>query len=205
MTYRLIAAGLALSLLAGQASAQQAEDGGGFFEVIGIADNDLLNIRANASPAGMVIARLPNGTRLKSHGCQEVKTYRWCKVEDVNDPKLVGWAPGRYLQDTAANAAGAGQGDETAVAAVMQIPCARYYGQPMKLCQASAVRSEDGEAAVTVAWPDGGERTIRFKASKVLSADSPDPVKASREDSLHMIRIGKGERFEIPDALPSGE
>lgn len=214
MRRRFIAASAALLMIAGPVVAQDSATAAGdtaqepdFFEVTNVADNDLLNVRATATAAGMVIARLPNGSRVKNQGCREVNKYRWCKVQDVNDPKLIGWVPGRYLQETSVDGGQVitGEDGETiSVAATGEVPCARYYGQPMRLCQARVERSEDGEAAVTMTWPDGGERTIRFSDGKPKSADSPDPMKFTREADLNMIRIGKGERFEIPDALPFG-
>jgi uncharacterized protein YraI len=68
------------------------------FEVIGIAENDLLNLRATASPSGMLVARVPNGTLLRSHGCVEVGENRWCKVSEIDTPTIMGWAAERYLQ-----------------------------------------------------------------------------------------------------------
>ena len=50
-----------------------------YFEIVGIADNDLLNLRATASAGGMVIGRLPNGSRVKNLGCTEVKAIAGVK------------------------------------------------------------------------------------------------------------------------------
>lgn len=65
--------------------------------VSGLAPDDLLNIRATASAMGKTEARLPSGTALKNYGCNTFNGYPWCKVEDVKNPALVGWAPARYL------------------------------------------------------------------------------------------------------------
>ncbi|MBN9549474.1 MAG: SH3 domain-containing protein [Alphaproteobacteria bacterium] len=65
--------------------------------VSGLAPDDLLNIRATASAIGKTEARLPSGTALKNYGCNTFNGYPWCKVEDVKNPALVGWAPARYL------------------------------------------------------------------------------------------------------------
>ena len=99
-----IAVALALLAHAGIAGAQEAEQATpevDAFEVIGIADTDLLNLRATASPAGMLIARVPNGTLVRNHGCAEVNGISWCKVADVENPTVMGWAAERYLQPTA--------------------------------------------------------------------------------------------------------
>jgi hypothetical protein len=85
-----------------------------------------------------------------------------------------------------------------------QIPCARYYGQPMTQCVARVKRVGDGSAMVTVAWPDGGQRVILFIDGRADNSDSPETLTYTREADLNMIRVGKAERFEIPDALPFG-
>ncbi|WP_292277062.1 SH3 domain-containing protein, partial [Mesorhizobium sp.] len=63
----------------------------------GLAPDDLLNIRATASAGGKVTARLPNGVAVKNLGCNVVNGYPWCKIEDTQGAKIVGWAPARYL------------------------------------------------------------------------------------------------------------
>ncbi|WP_245273586.1 SH3 domain-containing protein [Mesorhizobium sp. WSM3224] len=63
----------------------------------GLAPDDLLNIRATASSAGKVVARLPNGVALKNFGCKAVNNNPWCKIEDTQDAHISGWAPARYL------------------------------------------------------------------------------------------------------------
>lgn len=85
-----------------------------------------------------------------------------------------------------------------------EIPCARYYGQPMTQCVARVKRVGDGSAMVTVAWPDGGQRVILFIDGRADNSDSPETLTYTREADLNMIRVGKAERFEIPDTLPFG-
>jgi hypothetical protein len=93
----LVAAPLLLASL--PASAEDAS--GPVISIIGgLAPDDLLNIRATASPGGKVEARLPNGAAVKNLGCNLVNGYPWCKVEDTQDARIVGWAPGRYLSPT---------------------------------------------------------------------------------------------------------
>lgn len=85
-----------------------------------------------------------------------------------------------------------------------EISCSRYFGQPMIRCRAGVLRGEKGEALVTVTWPDGGERVIRFRAGQVEGTDASDAVTVVREAELNLIRVGKGERFEIPDGFAFG-
>jgi len=204
------------------AGSQPAANEPAYFEVVGIADNDLLNLRATASAGGMIIGRLPNGARVKNLGCSEVKSYRWCKVVDLVDTKVTGWAAERYLVETTVDAAelpsvaetegsdvaampdAKAEAPKTGFDATGIIPCARQFGQPMSLCQAGVVRGDAGQAVVSVKWPDGGERIIRFRDGKPESSNADEEFRFTREADLNMIRIGKGERFEIPDALPFG-
>jgi hypothetical protein len=86
-----------------------------------------------------------------------------------------------------------------------EIPCADAFGQPTSVCQASITRLGPGIADVVVALPDGGSRTIRFRGGKPDTSNSSEPLQATREGSLNLIRIGKAERFEILDALAFGK
>lgn len=65
--------------------------------VTDLAPGDLLNVRATASAMGKIKARLPNGTSVNNLGCNDVNGYRWCKVAEIDNPQLTGWAPARYL------------------------------------------------------------------------------------------------------------
>ncbi|WP_274628700.1 SH3 domain-containing protein [Arvimicrobium flavum] len=187
-----------------------------FFVVTGLAPGDELNVRATASPTGMLIGRLPNGSQLRNLGCSEINGAQWCKVEDVHSSKLAGWAPARYLEGAGGSALASVSedvaGDSSTLAepaepefdATGDIPCARYFGQPMSACQAGVSRGSKGEAEVLVVWPDGGERIIRFRNGEPDSSDATEDIRFTRESDLHMIRIGKSERFEIPNALAFG-
>ena len=88
---------------------------------------------------------------------------------------------------------------------VAEIPCARYAGQPMTRCEARIVRIDENDADVTILWPDGGERLIRFRGGEPDSANGRGEFRFTREAELNLIRIGSGERFEILDALPFAE
>ncbi|OHV89666.1 SH3 domain-containing protein [Mesorhizobium sp. ORS 3428] len=93
----LLAAPLLMAAL--PAVAQDAP--GAIISIVGgLAPDDLLNVRATASPGGTVKARLPNGAAVKNLGCNLINGYPWCKVEDMQDAHVVGWAPARYLSPT---------------------------------------------------------------------------------------------------------
>ncbi|CCV15712.1 conserved exported hypothetical protein [Mesorhizobium sp. STM 4661] len=65
--------------------------------VTGLAPGDLLNIRATPSAVGKIEARLPNGSSLNNLGCNDVNGHQWCKVAEIDNPQMSGWAPARYL------------------------------------------------------------------------------------------------------------
>lgn len=213
MSRHVLAGVLAVSAILGPEAAlsEQADAAGegntGFVVVEGLASGDLLNIRATASATGMLIGRVPNGAKLNNLGCSDVNGYSWCKVSDPESAQLTGWAPARYLVDFGAGA-DAGVEPASAVAeefdASGEIPCAREFGQPMTLCHADVRRRGKEEADVVVTWPEGGERLIRFRSGKPEGSDAGEDIRFTREADLHMIRIGKSERFEIPNALALG-
>ena len=66
-------------------------------EVHGLAADDMLNLRATASPGGMLIARVAAGTLLRNHGCADVGGNEWCKVSQMDNASVMGWAASRYL------------------------------------------------------------------------------------------------------------
>jgi len=94
---------------------------------------------------------------------------------------------------------------EAAEKATGEIPCAGAFGQPTQPCRAAVTRLGPGIADLVVSLPDGASRTIRFRGGKPDGSDSAEPMQATREGSLNMIRIGKAERFEILDALALGK
>lgn len=88
------------------------------------------------------------------------------------------------------------------------LPCARNAGQPMGTCQFGVKREGSGNGAVTVFWPDGGNRVIFFKNGKPDSFDKSeadgDATMTYKENSgLFTITVGD-QRFEIVDAVING-
>lgn len=90
---------------------------------------------------------------------------------------------------------------DPAPARTVEIPCARYVGQPMGRCPMSVARGGRDIADVTIVWPDGGSRTIAFRNGEPTSANTRGELRVAREGTLNMIRIGAAERFEILDDL----
>ncbi|UVK51200.1 SH3 domain-containing protein [Mesorhizobium sp. AR02] len=86
----------------------------------------------------------------------------------------------------------------------VQIPCARYVGQPMELCAATVAHKGADKADITVTWPDGGSRVISFYAGLPAGSNAKSDFRFTREGSLSMIRIGVSERFEITDTVAFG-
>ncbi len=105
---------LVTSLAAGALWAEA--DGPDYYAVRGVAQNDVLNIRAEPSPHAPKVGEIPpNGTCIRNLGCQGGLTFeefatlspaekerrarenpRWCKVEYEGD---TGWVAGRYLTE----------------------------------------------------------------------------------------------------------
>ncbi|MBI1619830.1 SH3 domain-containing protein [Aquamicrobium zhengzhouense] len=280
------------SLLVSTALAQ-APLGPGPAAISGLAVDDLLNIRAEASPLGKVITRMPNGSLVELFECRMFNGYEWCRLTPAENPEVSGWAPARYLlaleipgsENTEETQSGSepltdgatdrvqaagesmlplgleerfssepntpGGWSEQDVAAVQQladrlrppdaaplpstvaavpipapreggtdddsassysppveaptdVPCARYTGQPMQSCAVTVAKIDDANSDVAVFFPDGGFRLIEFREGKPTGSNGEADLRATREGTLNIIRIGKSERFEILDVVPYG-
>jgi hypothetical protein len=190
------------------------QGGPDFWEVTGVPPGDALNMRRGPSARDAIVMRFDNGAALRNRGCRMVAGQRWCKVERPDAPSDSGWVLGRYLREGSGPKADspAATGDAlvpgTQFHATGMIPCARNAGQPMGSCRFGVVRQGQGNATVTVFWPDGGSRAIDFEQGQPVrfdwsQTDGDARLSAQRNGDLFILTIG-GQRFEIPDAVVSG-
>jgi hypothetical protein len=104
----------AFALTSGEAGAEA--DGPDFFRVIGVAADDVLNIRSEPRASGEKLGEIPPGADcVRNLGCQGGLSFeeyttlteeeqaarlkanpRWCRIEYEG---VVGWAAGRYLAE----------------------------------------------------------------------------------------------------------
>ena len=145
--------------------------------VTGLAPDDMLNVRATASPIGTVQTRLPNGSSVKNLGCNDVNGHQWCKVEDVDNPKVSGWAPARYLIPT--NPAPVTDTAPPAGPAATPAVAADKPGQPPAAPQTVATAS-DG-AAAPAPPPD--------LAARLGSADHPAETAVNSAAAIGMAAM----------------
>lgn len=165
---------IAVPLLLAALPAQAEEAPGTIISIIGgLAPEDLLNVRATASPGGKVEARLPNGAAVKNYGCKLVNNYPWCKVEDTQDAHITGWAPARYLSPN--NPAPAPE-DDAGPPQEADAPRPSEEPQPD-----IAARLGSGEPAEPPSAADIGRTAMQdayglaFAASATAGTDSPSP------------------------------
>ncbi|WBU57168.1 SH3 domain-containing protein [Paracoccus sediminicola] len=90
--------------------------------------------------------------------------------------------------------------DSAAPDATGEVPCSVAAGMPTRNCAMSVTRTGEGTATVTIAWPDGGSREIRFEAGAPVPAEG---LSSERRGDLTVVTIGE-ERYEIPDAVVNG-
>jgi hypothetical protein len=88
------------------------------------------------------------------------------------------------------------------------IVCAQFAGQPMMQCEFGVARAGGGYATLVVRRPDGSSRAIYFRMGIPVGADTSQAdgypeFRASRENDLHLVRVGD-ERYEIADAAVLG-
>ncbi|TIP73490.1 MAG: SH3 domain-containing protein [Mesorhizobium sp.] len=192
--------------------------------VTDLAPGDLLNVRATASARGKIKARLPNGTSVNNLGCNAVNGYRWCKVAEIDNPQLTGWAPARYLnpenpaavsdEDTEAT------GESTAPAAAADQPLpdltARLSAPETTMTAAEAI----GRAAIEDAYrlalaasenPSTGEMQAPAAAEKPIRNRAVNTAPPANAQTVARLQPpGKpapalGARNEIPCARYVGQ
>lgn len=98
MTHRTRLAAIALAgtvLSAAVAPAAFA----GTVEVVGLDEDEMLKLRSGPGTGYKVIVGLPNGTQLRTHGCDRVGGTSWCKVSLRQARGLRGYVSGHYLKD----------------------------------------------------------------------------------------------------------
>ena len=189
------------------------EDGGTrYWTVSGVSTS--LNLRAEPSTSAATIARYRAGTVLNNLGCREAGGRAWCDVQEVGGGPR-GFVAAEFLTPTVAphgavltgaddSALRAGQGQFDATG---KIPCAEASGAPMGQCDFGVARGGGGDATVVVTRANGRTRAIFFSLGRPIGADTseadPGEFSATRDNDLHMIRIG-AERYEMPDAVVFG-
>jgi heat shock protein HslJ len=192
-----------------------APDDGGprNWEVVGVSH--VLNLREQPSTTARVVTSYAPGTILDNLGCQRSGEQIWCDVQQLGGGPR-GFVAAAFLKpavspdgsvatgtDDSALRAGQGKFDASG-----KIPCAQSAGQPMMQCEFGVARAGGGYATVVIKTPDGRSRAIYFRMGKPIGADTSQAdgyaeFSASKENDLHLIRVGK-ERYEIPDAVVLG-
>jgi uncharacterized protein YraI len=90
----LCAAMICVMTSAGPARAEPS----GYYEVIGVEDDDMLKMRAGPGVGYKIVVGLPNGTLLWLFGCERSGSTSWCKVSLKQARGLKGYVSGAYLR-----------------------------------------------------------------------------------------------------------
>ena len=93
----------------------------------------------------------------------------------------------------------------TAYHAMAKVPCMLPYQPEVKSCDAGVVRrGNDGTATFEAMGPTGVQRRILFVQGKPVAADTMDPVTATRQGDVTIVKVSDNERYDIPDAFLNG-
>jgi uncharacterized protein YgiM (DUF1202 family) len=76
-----------------------------FWQIVGVAPNDRLNIRATPSIQSRILGTLRNGERVRNQGCEMVGATRWCAITALSGSRVSGYVVGRYLREWTAQPA----------------------------------------------------------------------------------------------------
>lgn len=185
------------------------QGGPDYWEVRTADAHGTLLLRAQPSAGAPVVTSVANQSILRNLGCRMMEGRRWCRVE-VLPGGTRAWVVGDYLREGAAPAPASTDAKVagTPFHATGEAPCARVTGQPMRQCRVGVVRTGNGNAAVTVFWPDGGSRVLFFEAGGPVGfdrsqADGDVRMTVNHEADLFRISIG-AQRFEIVEAFVFG-
>ena len=89
--------------------------------------------------------------------------------------------------------------------ATAKVPCALPYQPDVNSCDAGVVRrGNDGTATFEAIGPMGVQRRILFVQGKPVAADTTDPVTATRQGDVTVVKVSDDERYDIPDAILNG-
>ncbi len=89
---------LALALSATITAVPAQAEPKGYYEVIGVEDDDMLKMRAGPGIGYNVIIGLPNGTVLWLNSCERSGNTSWCKVALKQACGLKGYVSSAYLR-----------------------------------------------------------------------------------------------------------
>ncbi len=181
-----------------------------YWEVTGVKDNDLLNLRSSADTHSRVLARFANGSVLINRGCKLEGSQRWCSVEAADGSSISGWVNGRYLRES--SYAGVQDGGDALVAgtpynATGNLTCLIGGGNVATDCGFGVIRYGNGTADVEVTRPDGSSVTIHFVEGDVVGYErhhhGPGGFASEHVDDVTVVTIG-ADRYELVDAIIYG-
>ncbi len=165
-----------------------------WWQVAGVSDGDLLNVRSGPGTGNAVVGQLANGDVVANLGCEMAGETKWCQIGNA-DRNAIGWASGRYLQEGSSPSANEASG---------MVPCAMAPSQPTGACTFRVSRGSGGTASVWVTMPAGDERYFDFRDGNLVGTDPGLSHSQERRGDLNVILLGNGERYEIPDAVIYG-
>lgn len=96
----------------------------------------------------------------------------------------------------------------TSFNATGMLGCARDAGQPLGQCKFGVIRQGDGNAELTIFWPDAGSRVIWFEKGVPVrydqsQADGDAKLNFTKNADLFSVMVGT-QRFEFPEAAING-
>jgi hypothetical protein len=194
-------------MLNGPDFADSLAGGPDWWQVTGLADGTLADMRDGPDGRYGLAGQAGNGDVGRSGGCRMTLGTRWCSLR-LSGTGLQGWVEGRWLVETAAPAepempAGGPVGNGTGFDATSAVPCALAAGQPMGQCLLGVVRDGPGNAGVWIAIGGGAERYFLFEGGAVVFSNAEGMPVVANDAGLYRISVGD-ERYEIPEAVVYG-
>jgi hypothetical protein len=89
--------------------------------------------------------------------------------------------------------------------ATATVPC-ETLGAGAASCQADVIRrGRDGTATIELRNTGGAARRVLFVKGQPVASDSAQPMTSTRQGNQITVRFGGNERYDLPDALVTGD
>lgn len=171
-----------------------------FWEVTGVPQGDLLNVRLGPGTDNGIIGQIRNGDTIRNLGCEMAAGSRWCQIETVDDENFTGWVNGKFLRE----ASSMPHDDNARNQTTGEIPCSPSAGQPTSNCTFRATRGSKGNASIWITLPSGAERYVEFAEGEPVGTDPGREISYEKLGELFLLRIDGVERYEVPEAIVFG-
>lgn len=177
-----------------------------FWRVTGLG-GELLNVRSGPSTRYPVQFTLRQGEIVRNLGCTRSGAITWCQVHRPYSAGETGWASASYLTPSAVGPGAQPKPPEPKPqpkpgSASGTLLCSILTGT--QRCYYTVERTRFGDATMTIVFPRGARRTIRFEGGRAVWSDGTGKVTSSQKGNEMTVSVGSLESFRFDAKAVTG-